>query len=168
MQYIEIGKIVNIHGIRGEVKIYTYTDDINALKKLKTVYLDIKGNLKSFKIQSAKINKQFLILKLEGIDTPEEANKYREIYVKRERKPNENLGEDTFYIEDLIGLSVYDETSSLIGTLTEVLTPGANDVYVVKTEDGNEILLPAIKDVVKEVDIESKKMVVHIMEGLIW
>lgn len=167
MQYIEIGKIVNIHGIRGEVKIYTYTDDINALKKLKTVYLDIKGNLKSFKIQSAKINKQFLILKLEGIDTPEEANKYREIYVKRERKPNENLGEDTFYIEDLIGLSVYDETSSLIGTLTEVLTPGANDVYVVKTEDGNEILLPAIKDVVKEVDIESKKMVVHIMEGLI-
>ena len=167
MQYIEIGKIVNIHGIRGEVKIYTYTDDINALKKLKIVYLDIKGNLKSFKIQSAKINKQFLILKLEGIDTPEEANKYREIYVKRERKPNENLGEDTFYIEDLIGLSVYDETSSLIGTLTEVLTPGANDVYVVKTEDGNEILLPAIKDVVKEVDIESKKMVVHIMEGLI-
>ncbi len=167
MQYIEIGKIVNIHGIRGEVKIYTYTDDINALKKLKTVYLDIKNSLVPYKVQSSKINKQFLILKLEGVDTPEEANKLRETYVKRERKPNENLGEDTFYIEDLIGLLVYDDSSCLIGTLTEVLTPGANDVYVVKTEDGNEILLPAIKDVVKEVDLLNKKMVVHIMEGLI-
>lgn len=166
MQYIEIGQIVNIHGIRGEVKVYTYTDDINALKKLKKVYLDKKGTLVEYKVQSAKINKQFLILKLEGVDTPEEANLLRQTYVKRERKPNENLGEDTFYIEDLIGLEVYDEASNFIGTLTEVLSPGANDVYVVKTEK-DEILLPAIKDVVLDVDIKAGKMVVHIMEGLI-
>ena len=166
MQYIEIGKIVNIHGIKGEVKLYTYTDDINALKKLKKVYLEKKNGLTEYKVESSKINKQFLILKLEGIDTPEEANKFRDIYVKRERKSNENLGEDTFYIEDLIGIDVYDENSNFIGKLTEVLSPGANDVYVVKN-DKDEILLPAIKDVVLDVDLENKKMVVHIMEGLI-
>ena len=166
MQYIEIGKLVNTHGIKGEVKIYTYTDDIEALKKLKKMYLVMKnGELKEYKVQSSKIQKSMLLVKFEGIDTVEEGNKLRETIVKRERKDNE-LSEDEFFITDLIGLKVYEDNGAYLGILDDVLQPGANDVYVVKLEDGSELLLPVIKQVVKDIDIENQKITVHVMEGL--
>lgn len=166
MQYIEIGKIVNTHGIRGEVKIYTYTDNIDNLKKLKKVYLVMKdGSLKETKVQSSKIQKAMLLVKLEGIDTIEAAEALRETIVKRERKNNE-LGENEFFIADLIGLEVYEDNGKYLGILDDVLKPGANDVYVVKLEDKSELLLPVIDQVVKSIDLENKKIVVHVMEGL--
>ncbi|MEG0073659.1 MAG: ribosome maturation factor RimM [Clostridia bacterium] len=166
MQYIEIGKTVNTHGVRGELKIYTYTDDIEALRKLKTIYITMKdGSLKDFKVCGTKVQKNMLIVKLDTVDTVEDANMLRDLIVQRERKPNE-LDEDTFYIVDLIGLQVYEDTGELLGVLEDVIQPGANDVYVVKMTDGKEILLPVIKQVVKDIDLENKRITVHVMEGL--
>ncbi len=166
MQYIEIGKIVNTHGIKGEVKIYTYTDDIEAFKKLKKLYLVMKsGEQKEYKVQSMKIQKSMLLVKLEGIDTVEQGNSLRETIVKRERKNNE-LEEDEYFIADLIGLKVYEDNGAYLGILDDVLKPGANDVYVVKLEDGTDLLLPVIDQVVKDINLESQKITVNVMEGL--
>ena len=102
-----------------------------------------------------------IILKLKGIDTPEQAESLRNCYIKINRKDARKLPEGTYFIVDLIGLDVYTDEEKLLGTL------GSSDIYVVRTSEGKQILLPAIKDVIKKVDIENKKVIVHIIEGLI-
>ena len=165
-KYFEIGQIVNTSGLKGVIKVKPFTDDINKFKKLKTIYIDLKKELKSFEIEKVYFNKNMVYLKLKGIDTVEEAQSYRNYYLKIERK-DEKLEKDSYYIVDLEGCEVYTEEQILLGTLVEVFSTGSNDVYVVKSEDGKQILLPAIKDVIKQVDIENKKIIVHLLEGLI-
>ena len=165
-KYFEIGQIVNTSGLKGVIKVKPFTDDINKFKKLKTIYIDLKKELKSFEIEKVYFNKNMVYLKLKGIDTVEQAENYRNYYLKIERK-DEKLEKDSYYIVDLEGCKVFTEEQELLGTLTEVFSTGSNDVYVVKSEDGKQILLPAIKDVVKQVDIENKKIIVHMLEGLI-
>lgn len=164
MNSILIGKIVNIHGIKGEVKVYPYTDDMENLTKLKSVYFD-KAMTKKYKVKLCRIQKNMLIVKLEGINSVEEAEKLRDtdIYIPKE----EIEEEDTFYIEDLIGMDVLEENENKIGVITYVFNTGANDVYEVETLDKQRIYLPAIKQVIKSVDVKNKKMYVEIMEGLI-
>lgn len=165
-KYFEIGQIVNTSGLKGVLKIKPFTDDINKFSKLKTIYIDLKKELKSFEIERVYFNKNMVFLKLKGIDTIEQAEIYRNNVVKIERK-DEKLEDNSYYIVDLEGCMVYTEEQKLLGTLTEVFSTGSNDVYVVKSEDGKQILLPAIKDVIKQVDIENKKIIVHLLEGLI-
>lgn len=159
----EIGKIVNTFGIKGEVKILPYTEDVNSFKKMKHIYVnDLK-----IKIQSVKFHKNFVILKLEGIDDMTSAENLRNSMIKIERK-KEKLPENTYYIKDLIGLEVItDDGVNTLGVVKDIYNTGANDIYTIETKEGKEILLPAIKEVIKEVDIENRKIIVHILKGLI-
>lgn len=170
MDSLKIGQIVNTHGVKGEVKIYPYTDDIENIAKLKKIYLDSELKLECL-VKSAKISKNMLIFKLAGIDTIEQTvtlmHKY--IYIKKEKIKEEN----TYYIEDLINLDVYTvdnledfSNASYFGKLVQVFNTGANDVYEVKTEN-NTVYLPAIKDVILKISLEEEKIYVKIMEGLI-
>lgn len=164
MESILIGKIVNTHGIKGEVKVYPYTDDIDNLSKIKELFFDENLNNKH-KVKSCKIQKNMLIMKLEGINIVEEAEKLRDtnLYIVKEDISDM---EDTYYVEDLIGMDVIDENEQVIGTITYVFNTGANDVYEIKSSDNKEIYIPAIKDVVKKVDVKNKKMYIEMMEGL--
>ena len=163
MNSILIGKIVNVHGIKGEVKIYTYTDDIKNLSKLKKMYFD-KNMQDEHKVLSSKIQNNMLIVKFEGIDDVDVANKLRDtdVYTKKE----EIKQKDTYYIEDLISCEVIKlEDESLIGKVAYVFSTGANDVLEIDLVDGKKVYFPMIKDVIKNVDIENKKFV-SVMEGL--
>ena len=161
--YIDFGKITSTHGIRGEVKIYPYTDDVDYILGLKKIYIDEKG----YKVSSIRFHKNMFVAKLVGVNTVEDAESFRNKLVKREIDENEELEEDTYYIKDLIGLEVYLENNELFGKIKDVFSTGANDVYVIQTVDEKEVLIPAIKSVVKGVDIASGKMIIELMEGLI-
>ena len=162
--YIDFGKITSTHGIRGEVKIYPYTDDVDNILNLKKIYIEGKG----YKISSIRFHKNMFVTKLNGINTVEEAEAFRNKLVQREIDENEELEEDTYYIKDLIGLDVYLENNELFGKIKDVFQTGANDVYVIQTVDSKEVLIPAIKSVVKDVDIVGNKMIIELMEGLVW
>ncbi len=167
MEYIEIGQIVNTNGLKGVVKVNPFTDDISKFEDLKYVYIQLKNELKKVKIEQVRYNKNQVLLKLEGIDSIEEAEKYRNFYLKTEKESQEDLGEDTYYIVDLIGLDVYSDKNEYLGKIEDVFPTGSNDVYVVKDNLGKQILVPAIAEVVKEVELKNKKMVIKIIPGLI-
>ena len=167
MQSILIGNIANIHGIKGEVKIYPYTDDINNLTTLKKVYLskDLKDG---YKVKQARVHKNMIIASLENINDANTALtlKSKDVYIPRDEL--KKLEEGTYYIEDLLYSEIIDEeTSEVIGKLVYVFNTGANDVYEVEREDKSKIYLPAISQVIKQVDIKEKKIFVHLMEGLV-
>lgn len=167
MQSVLIGQIVNVHGIKGEVKIYPYTDDVDSLaKKLKKVYLD--EHMKESYNVSCRVQKGMLLAKLSTIDTVEKAENLRKKYVYISEEDLDTLEEDSYYVKDLIGLEIYNiEDNKLIGTLDYVFNTGANDVYEVTTTDNKKVYLPAIKQVIKKVDIKARKIYVELMEGLI-
>lgn len=158
----EVGKIVNTFGIRGEVKITPYTDNIEQFKKIKDIYVD---DIK-MKIEGVKYQKNVVILKLKGIDDMTSAEDLRGSIIKVDRS-NKKLPEGTYYIVDLIGSKVYTDEGKLLGILKDIYNTGANDIYTVKTDDGKEILLPSIREVIKDIDLENKKIIVHILKGLI-
>ena len=166
-KYLEIGQIVNTFGIKGQVKVKPFTDDIKKFEKLKEIYIEKKNELKLFQIEKVNYSKNMVILKLKGIETPEEAEKLRNSYIKIDRKNAKKLPEGTYYIADLIGLDVYTDENKLLGKLDYIYNAGSSDIYVVKDEQGKEILLPAITDVLKQVDLKNGKIIVHIIEGLI-
>lgn len=166
--YFEIGQIVNTYGIKGFVKVNPFTDDITRFEKLKTVYIDIKGNLKEFTIEEVKYSKNMVLLKFKEIPDINEAERYRNYYIKISRDKARKLPKDTYYIADLIGLEVYNENSNeLLGKVDDIFSTGSNDVYVVKDELGKQILLPGTKEVIKEVDLENGKIFVNLIKGLI-
>ncbi len=159
---IEVGKIVNIHGLRGDVKVVPWTDFPEVFEGIDTVYTK---DCESYKVKGVKYHKNSVILKLSGIDTPELAEKMRGKVLYAQKELFEDLPEDTYLIADLIGVEVYDE-EKVYGKITDVITTGGNDVYTVG-EGRGQILIPAIKDVILDIDIQNKKMLVKIPEGLI-
>jgi len=165
--YLEIGQIVGTHGVRGVIKVKPLTDDITRFNTLKTVYINIKKELVEFSVEGVQYNKNMVLLKLKGIDTIEKAEEYRNFYIKIDRKDSVKLAKDSYFIIDLIGCDVYDEEDNLLGKIDDVFSTKSNDVYVVKNDSGKQILLPAIKDVVKDVDVEDRKIIVKLIEGLI-
>ena len=167
MQSVLIGQIVNVHGIKGEVKVYPYTDDVDSLSKnLKKVYFD--ENLKEGFKTSCRVQKGMLLVKISGIDTVEKAEELRNKYIYISEDALETLEEDSYYVKDLIGLEVIDISSNeVFGTLDYVFNTGANDVYEITTTNNTKVFLPAIKQVIKKVDIKARKIYVEIMEGLI-
>ena len=166
-EYFEIGQIVNTSGLKGEIKVKPFTDDITKFNSFKTIYISIKKELKEFEIEHVRFSKNMVFLKLKGIDTIEDAENYRNLYLKRKRDKDEKLEKDTYYVVDILGCKVYTDEQTELGEVIDIFSTGSNDVYVVKNADGKQILLPAIKEVIKNVDIENKLITVHLLEGLI-
>ena len=158
----EIGKIVNTFGIKGEVKVKPFTDDINRFDELKKVYVKTKTGIKQYKIENVKYHKNMVLLKLEGINRTEDAEMLRNLFLEIDREDAIPLEEGTYFIADLIGLEVYTDEGKLLGKVDDIYNTGSNDIYVVKDELGKQILLPAIADVIKKIDIENKKITVHL------
>lgn len=166
-EYFEIGQIVNTSGLKGVLKIKPFTDDIKKFSNLKTIYIKTKNDLTEFKIEQVRYVKNMVMLKLAGIDTVEEAEKYRNLYIKILRDQEEELEEGSYYVVDILGCKVNTDTNQELGKVVDVFQTGSNDVYVVKDEQGKQILLPAIKQVIKNVDIKNKIIIVHLLEGLV-
>lgn len=166
-EYFEIGQIVNTSGLKGVIKVKPFTDDITKFNNFKTIYVSIKKELKEFEIENVRISKNMVFLKLKGIDTIEDAEDYRNLYLKIKRNKDEVLEDGSYYIVDIIGCTVFSDKEELLGKVDDVFSTGSNDVYVVKSDDGKQVLLPAIKDVIKNVDINNKTIIVHLIEGLI-
>ena len=166
-EYFEIGQIVNTSGLKGILKIKPFTDDIKKFSNLKTIYIKTKSGLTEFKIEQVRYVKNMVMLKLTGIDTVEEAEKYRNLYIKILRDQEEELEEGSYYVVDILGCKVNTDANQELGKIVDVFQTGSNDVYVVKDEQGKQILLPAIKQVIKNVDIKNKIITVHLLEGLV-
>ena len=164
---LRVGVIANTHGIRGEVKVYPTTDDINRFKTLKHVILDTKKEKKDLTITGVKFFKQTVILKFKEFDNINDIERYKgcDLFVTRENAVP--LEENEFFITDLIDCKVLTDEGEELGQLTDVMTTGANDVYIVETKEGKEILLPYIEDCIKSIDIENKTIIAHILPGLL-
>lgn len=164
---LQVGIITSPHGVKGEVKVYPTTDDARRFKRLKEVILDTGKERINLEIESVKFFKNLVILKFKGIDNINDVEKYKQKSLYVTRKNAVRLSRDEYFIADLIGLSVQDECGDKIGTMKDVMETGANDVYVIEMNDGRELLLPAIKQCVLEVDIEAGFIKVHILDGLL-
>lgn len=163
----QVGVITSTHGVHGEVKVYPTTDDVKRFKKNIELILDTGKENITLKVEGVKFFKQFAIIKFEGYDSIESIEKYRKksLYVTRENAVK--LSKDEYFVADLIDCEVFDEEGRLLGKIKDVMQTGANDVYVVENEEGKELLFPAIKDCVKEVDVAAGKVIVHVMDGLL-
>lgn len=166
VEYFEIGQIVNTYGIKGFLKVVPYTDDIKRFEKLKSVYIEQKNKKTEGIIEEVKYSKNLVLLKIKGIDTIEDAEKYKNAILKIERKDAVELPENSYFIVDLIGLDVFTTEGENLGKVEDIFKTGSNDVYVVKDELGKQILLPAIESVIKQIDLESSKIIVNLLEGL--
>lgn len=165
--FFQVGIITATHGVNGEVKVFPTTDDPKRFKRLREVLLDTGKERLLLKIESVKFFKQFVILKFQDIDNINDVERYRKCPLLVSRENAVRLGRDEYFVADLEGLQVRDEDGTPIGTLKSVLETGANDVYVIALSDGRELLLPAIKQCVLEVDIEAGYIRIHILEGLL-
>ncbi len=163
----QVGIITSTHGVKGEVKVYPTTDDVKRFKKLKDIILDTGKEHVALELESVKFFKQMVILKFKGIDSLNDVEKFRQksLYVTRANAVR--LRKDEYFIADLIGLKVIDEENKELGTLEDVMVTGANDVYVISLLNGKELLLPAIKQCILNVDMENQCMQVHVLDGLI-
>lgn len=161
-----IGKIVNTHGVRGEVKILPDTSDINRFSKLKKVTLSQNGKETEYKVLRGAANGNTAILKLEGVDTPEQANLLRGAEIIIDRADAIKLPENTWFIGDLVGCEVFEEDGNSLGKLTNVYETGSNDVYEVIDELNRKLMVPALKQVLLNVDVENQKITVKLLPGL--
>ncbi|MEF9917466.1 MAG: ribosome maturation factor RimM [Lachnospiraceae bacterium] len=166
-QRLQVGVIASTHGIKGEVKVFPTTDDVTRFKELKQVMLDTGKEQLILDIEQVKFFKKFAILKFKGIDNINEIEKYKgcSLFVKREDAVK--LKKDEYFISDMIGMKVLTDDKMEYGTLVDVLETGANDVYVIETLDKKEILVPAIKQCILNVDIQKREMEIHLLEGLV-
>ena len=156
--FITVGRIINTHGLKGELKVYPLTDDSNRFKELKSVYVDgILKNITGCKLQSKKV-----ILKIEGIDSIEKALEYKGKYLEVSRENAVKLEEGRYFIVDIVGCRVIDEEGVFYGKISEVINTYHNDVYWIKGD--NELLIPAIGDIVLKVDIEKKEIIIKPVE----
>ena len=164
--FFRVGVIANTHGIRGEVKIFPTTDDVKRFDYLKEAYIDAGKEKIKVEVSNVRYFKNLVIVKFKGIDNINDIDRYKgkDLLVTRENALP--LEEGEYYLADIIGANVYTEDGNLFGSLEDVIETGANLVYSVQHE-GKEVLLPVIDDCVKEVNVEEKKVIVHIMKGLL-
>ncbi len=167
-QFLRVGVIASTHGIRGEVKVYPTTDDLERFKNLKQVVLVTQRKEElPLTVEGVKFFKQFAILKFKGIDNIDDIQRYKGCDLMVSREHAQPLAENEYYIGDLIGMKVQADTGEDLGVLDDVLQTGANDVYVVKRPDGSELLLPVIDQCILDVKVEEGIVIAHVMEGLL-
>lgn len=164
--YFVIGNIVNTQGIKGEVRVMPTVDDVSRFELLEHIFVDRKGNIKEYEIENVRFHKQFVLLKLKGIDDMTTAETLKGTVVKITEDMAVPCEEDEYYIRDLYDMEVVTVEGEKLGIITDIIFTGANDVYAVKNEDGKEILIPAIKDCIIDVDVENNTMTVKLLGGL--
>ena len=166
MDLLEVGKIVNTHGLRGEVKVVPWTDYPEVFEDIETVYIKKKSDYERLDIAGIKYQKNNLIIRFAQLKDINEAEKYKNRVLYAERASLGELPEGVYYIADLIGLDVVKEDGEKVGVISDVFNTGSNDIYEVKREGQKNLLLPVIDDVVLNIDVENKKVTVRMMEGL--
>lgn len=166
-ELLQVGAIVQTHGIRGEVKVFPTTDDAARFRDLKHVLLDTGKETLSLEIEKVRFFKQFVILKFKGYDNINDVERYKRCPLLVDRSDAVPLGENEYFIADMIGMQVETDLGEDFGILRDVITTGANDVYVIDHPSEREILVPAIKECILDVDIPGRKMKIHVMDGLI-
>lgn len=165
-KYLELGQIVNVKGLKGEVKVNSFTDDNTKFERISKVFVKQKNTLTEYEIEKVGYNKNQVIIKFKNIDTIEEAETLRNSYIVVDREIFGELPEGVYYIADLIGLDVYTESNEYLGKVDDIFQTGSNDVYVVKDEKGKEKLLPGIDEVIKKIDLKENKITVNLIKGL--
>jgi len=163
-EYIKVGKIVNTHGVKGCVKCLSLTDDIERFDMLEYIYTEKDD--KKRKINNVWYRNNLVYLQLEGIDDINIAETFRDTFISIFEDQLRELPKDSYYLFDLEGMEVYTTDGEYIGKISDVYQTGANDVYEIVNKN-KSFLIPAVKDVVKEVNIKDKKMVIHVIEGLL-
>ena len=166
-EYFEIGQIVNTFGIKGFVKVKPFTDDLERFEELESIYIVKNKEFKEFNIEQIKYHKNLVLIKFKGIDDINIAEKYKNCYIKIKRENARKLPQNTYFIADLIGIKVYDEKGNFLGRVDDIYNNKIHDIYVIKDDLGKQILLPSIKEVIKQVDIDNDKIVVHLIDGLV-
>ncbi|MBO8128178.1 MAG: 16S rRNA processing protein RimM [Peptococcaceae bacterium] len=165
-QFITIGKIVNTQGHRGNVRVIPLTEFPERFMKLKEVWVERKGSQVKMHVEQAFAHKKFIILKFREVENMNEAERLKGSLVKIPREDVMELPPGHYYVFDIVGLRVFDVSGEYLGEISDVLQTGANDVYVVEKEKQKPLLVPALKDVVKKINIEEKEMIVELPEGL--
>ena len=165
-ELLQVGSIIKTHGIKGEVKVYPLTDDVNRFKQLKEVILEPDSDNITLEIEGVKFQKNLVILKFKGYDNINDIEMHckKGIYVMRDNAVE--LDDDEYFVADLIGLKVITDEGEKFGTVKDVLHTGANDVYVIEHSD-KEVLVPAIKQCIIDVSIDDNTMTIHLMKGLV-
>lgn len=166
-KYLEIGQIVNTFGIKGLVKVKPFTDDLERFEELKSVFVVKNKELIEMQIEEVKYHKNLVLIKFKGIEDMNMAEKLKGCYIKINRKDARKLPEDTYFIADLIGIKVYDDEGNFLGKVDDIYNNKVHDIYVIKDDLGKQILLPSTKEVIKDIDIDNDKIVVHLINGLI-
>ena len=166
-QLLQVGVITQPHGVRGEVKVFPTTDDPVRFKKLKKVILDTGKEKLDLEVEHVKFFKQFVIVKFKEFDNINDIERYKRCPLLVTRENAGPLEEDEYFVADMIGMKVITEDGTEFGTLSDVMETGANDVYVIDSKEHGEVLMPAIKECVLNVDMESGIITVHLMNGLI-
>lgn len=164
--YFVIGNIVNTQGIKGEVRVMPTVDDVSRFELLEHIFIDRKGNIKEYEIENVRFHKQFVLLKLKGVDDMTTAETLKGTVIKITEDMAIPCEDDEYYIRDLYDMEVVTVEGEKLGIITDVIFTGANDVYAVKNEEGKEILIPAIKECIIKVDVENNAMTVKLLEGL--
>jgi len=165
-QKFQVGIFSSTHGVHGEFKVFPTTDDVKRFKQLKKVIMDTGKTSFVAEIENVKFFKQFAILKIKGYDTLNDIESLKGCTLWVNREDAVKLSKDEYFVADLEGLSVVTDEGKTLGTLSEVLSTGANDVYIVKNEEGREYYLPAIKECIIKVDMKAEVVTVHMMPGL--
>ena len=166
MDLLEVGKIVNTHGLRGEVKVVPWTDYSEVFEDIDFVYVKKKSEYERLDVKGIKYQKNNLIVRFSQITDINMAEKYKNQVIYAEREILGELPEGVYYIADLIGLDIVTEDGEKIGTVSDVFNTGSNDIYEVKREGKKNLLLPVIDDVVLNIDVDGGKITVRMMDGL--
>lgn len=153
--FLRVGKVLNVHGIRGELKVLPLTDDINRFYSLKNVFIEEKDSFLPLSISNIRIHKNMVLISFHEIKDRNQGERYKGLYISIDRKDAIKLSKDQYFIADLIGISVFSPEGILIGTIKEVLQTGPTDIYVIKTKE-KDVLVPALKNIFKEINISNK------------
>ena len=166
-EYFEIGQIVNTFGIKGFVKVNPFTDDMQRFGELNYVFVVRNKELLKMQIEEVKYHKNVVLVKFKGIEDINMAEQYKGCYIRIKREEARKLPKDTYFIADLIGVSVFDENDNFLGKVNDIYNNKVHDIYVIKDDLGKQILLPSTKEIIKQIDVENDRIVVHLIDGLV-
>ena len=166
MRQISIGEITGLHGVKGEVRVWPTTDYPDIFFRVKNIILHLGEEIRNMEIQQARKHKDLFLLKFKDVDDRDSAYSLRSGIIKISEDVSEPLAEDEYFIGDLYDMSVVGIDGKNLGIITEIIFTGANDVYTVQDTVGNKILIPAIKECVKKVDLHNRVMTVALLPGL--